>query len=105
MDETKLISDIDGVSQKKSMAGTSINGAHDRDGAATHRFSMLNTADEASGFNNSMMQDLEFGRRDFNEIDIVGNLDRDDKGNVVVPLDDKTGGKSSVDKDGKPINH
>lgn len=37
------------------------------------------------------------GRRDFNEIDIVGTLDRDEKGNIVVPNDEDTGAKASCD--------
>ena len=52
-----------------------------------------------------MMMELEFGKRDFNEIDIVANLDRDEKGNLVIPLDEITSVRSTVDKDGRPINH
>ena len=48
---------------------------------------------------------MEFDRRDFNEIDILGSLDRDDKGNVIVPVDDATGNKRSFDREGRPINH
>jgi len=49
--------------------------------------------------------------RRFNECDIIGNLDRDDKGNVVVgqAQEGKKGkdGKGTTkyfDKDGKPTN-
>ena len=66
--------------------------------------SMLQTADEASGLENSFIASVEYERRDFNEIDILGTLDRDDKGNVIVPIDEKTGSKRSYDKEGRPIN-
>lgn len=67
--------------------------------------SMMQTADEASALDNSFFSDVEFEKRDFNEIDILGTLDRDDKGNIIVPLDEKTGSKRSYDKEGRPINH
>jgi hypothetical protein len=51
------------------------------------------------------MQDLDYERRDFNEIDILGTLDRDDKGNIIVPVDENTGSKQSYDYKGRPINH
>ena len=38
--------------------------------------------------------------RRFNENDVLGNLDRDEKGNVVT--EEKDGNK--IDKDGNPIN-
>mmetsp|Transcript_11899 Transcript_11899/g.16169 ORF Transcript_11899/g.16169 Transcript_11899/m.16169 type:complete len:109 (+) Transcript_11899:2605-2931(+) len=66
--------------------------------------SMLQTADEASGLENSFVLSVEYERRDFNEIDILGTLDRDDKGNIIVPTDEKTGSKRSFDKEGRPIN-
>ena len=40
--------------------------------------SMLQTADEASGLENSFVLSVEYERRDFNEIDVLGTLDRDD---------------------------
>ena len=59
---------------------------------------MMQTADEASGFDNSFVSaNALLGRRDFNEIDIVGTLDRDEKGNIVVPNDEDTGAKASCD--------
>lgn len=80
----------------------STHGSPDPD--ATHRMSLMNTADDISGFDNSYVQD-DLDHRTFNEIDIMGNLERDDKGNVVVPTDSKTGSRTSVDRDGRPINH
>ena len=66
---------------------------------------MLQTADEASALENSFIQDVEFDKRTFNEIDILGTLDRDEKGNIVVPIDESTNAKRSFDKEGRPINH
>ena len=40
-------------------------------------------------------------KRTFNENDILGNFDRDEKGNPII-LRDKKG--NPVDKDGKPVN-
>ena len=74
----------------------------------TQRISALQTAaaDGGSGFDDSFIQqDTDYERRDFNEIDILGNLGRDDKGNILVPTDEKTGSKRSFDRDGRPINH
>lgn len=34
------------------------------------------------------MEPIDFDCNDFNEIDILGTLDRDDKGNVIVPVDE-----------------
>lgn len=65
---------------------------------------MLQTADEASAFDASFINDNEFEKRDFNEIDILGTLSRDDKGNIILPIDDSTGSKRSFDKNGRPIN-
>ena len=42
--------------------------------------------------------------RKFNENDILGNLDRDEKGNIMVICADEATGKF-VDKDGRPTNH
>ena len=47
------------------------------------------TADGASALEASMMAG-EFDRREFNEIDILGSLNRDNKGNVLVPIDPKS---------------
>ena len=43
-------------------------------------------------------------RREFNEIDVLGDLARDDRGNVIVPVDQKTGGKVTSDRKGRAIN-
>jgi len=41
----------------------------------THRLSLMQTADEASGLDNSFVSaDARIGRREFNEIDIMGTL-------------------------------
>ena len=49
---------------------------------------MLQTATEASvGDDNSIMDPVDFDRSEFNEIDIVGTLDRDERGNIIVPTD------------------
>ena len=87
------------VSVRKSVTGSPAPG--------TQRMSMMNTADDASAFDHSYIQttDQDHERRDFNEIDILGNLTRDEKGNIVVPTDDKTGSRKSSDLDGRPINH
>ena len=75
------------------------------DGGPLH-MSMLQTADEASGFDNSFVQEVGFSVRDFNEIDIMGKLDRDEKGNIILPVDEKTGGKPKrmYDQKGRLIN-
>ena len=44
----------------------------------------------------------KIGSRRFNECDIIGNYDRDDKGNVIVGEPDKNG--KYFDKDGKETN-
>lgn len=92
------------ASPKKSVKSVASSHASPQ---ATMRMSALQTADDASGFDNSFVQPAESDteRREFNEIDILGSLDRDDKGNVIVPTDEKTGSKRSFDKDGRPINH
>jgi hypothetical protein len=41
--------------------------------------------------------------RRFNECDIIGKFDRDEKGNVITTGDGAESG-SIVDKDGKPAN-
>lgn len=53
----------------------------------------------------SFINENEFEKRDFNEIDILGSLNRDDKGNIIVPIDENTGSKRSFDNNGRPINH
>lgn len=40
-------------------------------------------------------------KRNFNENDILGDLDRDEKGNVIVLQDE---GGNYVDKQGRPVN-
>ena len=62
----------------------------------------MQTAEDQSAL--SIDVDADFDRREFNEIDILGALERDDKGNVIVPFDEKTGSKISVDQEGRPIN-
>ena len=73
-------------------------------GGGKHNISAMLTADDASGLGDSFVMNVEFEKRDFNEIDILGTLDRDDKGNIIVPIDEKTGSKRSYDKEGRPIN-
>ena len=74
-----------------------------------NRLSLMQTADEASALDNSILdpdqQSQSIGIRDFNEIDVLGTLDRDEKGNIIVPVDERTGAKASSDKLGRPINH
>jgi len=67
--------------------------------------SILNT-DDASGLDNSIIggPTSDNFRREFNEIDVLGDLERDDRGNVIVPLNKKTGAKASTDRQGRPIN-
>ena len=62
------------------------------------------TADEASLGENSILEPISFDRHDFNEIDIFGTLDRDDKGNIIIPVD-ANGKKRAFDQEGRPINH
>ena len=57
--------------------------------------SMLQTATEAS-IDDSVMEPVEADRSEFNEIDIVGTLDRDDRGNIIVPTDEN-GNKRAFD--------
>lgn len=45
-----------------------------------------------------------FRAREFNEIDVLGDLARDDKGNIIIPVDPLTKSKVSVDRQGRPIN-
>ena len=56
---------------------------------------MLQTATEAS-IDDSVMEPVEADRSEFNEIDIVGTLDRDDRGNIIVPTDEN-GNKRAFD--------
>lgn len=70
--------------------------------------SMLQT-DEASFIldpnqNHVMFFEPEFDNRNFNEIDIVGDLDRDDRGNILLFLDEITGKPVYVDAKNKPVN-
>jgi len=61
---------------------------------------MTADADDASALEGSFMATMnpvEFERRDFNEIDILGKLNRDDKGNIIVPVDPKS--KKKIMKD------
>jgi hypothetical protein len=51
-----------------------------------------------------MFFDPEFDNRTFNEIDIIGDLDRDDRGNVLLFLDELTGKSVYVDAKNKPVN-
>jgi len=64
------------------------------------------TADDASALEGSFLASMnpEFERRDFNEIDILGSLNRDDKGNIIVPVDPNAQGKTIMDQDNRPIN-
>jgi len=49
---------------------------------------MLQTADDVSAMDNSFLGDhFDSLRREFNEIDVLGDLARDDRGNVIVPID------------------
>ena len=50
------------------------------------------------------MEPVEADRSEFNEIDIVGTLDRDERGNILVPTDEN-GNKRAFDQEGRPINH
>jgi hypothetical protein len=45
-----------------------------------------------------------FDYRCFNEIDIVGDLDRDDRGNVLLFLDERTQKSVYIDAKNNPIN-
>lgn len=66
---------------------------------------MLQTADDVSAMDNSFLGDhFDSLRREFNEIDVLGDLARDDRGNVIVPIDQKTGSKVTADKKGRAIN-
>ena len=51
-----------------------------------------------------MITDFDSFRREFNEIDVIGDLARDDRGNIIVPIDHKTGSKISADRRGRAIN-
>lgn len=81
--------------------------AHDGMSAtrAAH-LSVLQTADEASlneGQTTTMFEP-ELDIRGFNEIDIVGDLDRDDRGNVLLFLDEATGKSVLIDAQYRPVN-
>jgi len=70
--------------------------------------SMLQT-DEASfvmdaNFSQQMFFEPDFDYRTFNEIDIVGDLDRDERGNVLLFLDEATGMSVYVDAQNRAIN-
>ena len=101
-----MLADEDAVSAKKSQAGASgIDGVSSiNQPGATHRMSMLQTADEASMMDNSILDAIDYDRSEFNEIDIVGTLERDDRGNVLVPVDEN-GNRRGFDQEGRPINH
>ena len=61
--------------------------------------SMLET-DEASAFGSIGGDDLD-DRRTFNEIDIIGDLDRDDRGNLILTRFD---GKNGQDRRNRAVN-
>ena len=83
---SKLASPIKSV---KSARSGSSQGTSPVPGAPVN-MSMLQTADEASALDTSLVVDVEYEKRDFNEIDILGTLHRDDKGNIIVPVDEFT---------------
>ena len=53
---------------------------------------------------NQMFFEPDVDYRKFNEIDILGELDRDDRGNVLLFLDEATGKSVYVDAKYRPIN-
>jgi|688.fasta_scaffold131414_4 hypothetical protein len=70
--------------------------------------SMLQT-DEASFMNEAnqthpLLFEPEIDYRCFNEIDIIGDLDRDDRGNVLLFLDERTQKSVFIDAKNNPIN-
>ena len=67
---------------------------------------MMAQSTTLKGFGNKGGQVMEVpptaASRRFNECDIIGNLDRDDKGNVIVGQDDSKGGKGAAGTAGGP---
>lgn len=61
------------------------------------------TPDVMSTLDETMSYEL-YEKRLFNEIDIMGDLERDDRGNISIPVDPKTKSKVSVDRQGRAIN-
>jgi len=86
LNEAQVISETQKQSPKRSVKSESSQNASPVPGTWKN-MSMMQTADEASALDNSFYQDVEFERRDFNEIDILGSLDRDEKGNVILETD------------------
>lgn len=97
MDGTPAISVKSGKDSQPPSPVASVNEKHNIS-------AMLTADDDVGGLGDSFVMNVEFEKRDFNEIDILGTLDRDDKGNIIVPVDEKTGSKKSYDKEGRPIN-
>jgi hypothetical protein len=50
-----------------------------------------------ANFSQQMFYEPDVDYRTFNEIDIVGDLDRDERGNVLLFLDEATGMSVYVD--------
>ena len=92
-DETPTRKAKDVASPKRSVRSDRSNKAASPQNNAnrpeTIDISAMMTADGASALEASMMAG-EFDRREFNEIDILGSLNRDNKGNVLVPIDSKS---------------
>ena len=93
------------VEQQSEKAGSEINPKSSPDGHAVNR-SMLDTEEASaigSALNGSVFNypDDNDEYRSFNEIDIVGDLDRDDRGNLVLTRFD---GKQGQDRRGSAVN-
>ena len=93
--------------QTASQKLKTLNDRSNLDNTAVH-MSMLQT-DEASFIldanqTHPLFFEPEIDHRSFNEIDIVGDLDRDERGNVLLFLDERTGKSVYVDAKNKPIN-
>jgi hypothetical protein len=74
------------VEQQSEKAGSEVNVKSSPDGHAVNR-SMLDTEEASaigSALNGSALNEDVDEYRSFNEIDIVGDLDRDDRGNLVL---------------------
>jgi hypothetical protein len=66
------------------------------------RLSLQQTADEASQNEAAFESHVEL--RTFNEIDIIGDLDRDERGNVLLFLDEATGKSVLIDAQYRAVN-
>ena len=90
---------------KPDMDRSTVNDANSNNRAA--HLSVLQTDENSfidANVTHQMFFEPEIDYRKFNEIDILGDLDRDERGNVLLFLDEATGKSVYFDAQFRPIN-